>query len=69
MMSDFGIAGGQDFEQAAGYIERQFLDKSHDKDKLIYTHITCATDTENVRVCTPPFHTLLLALTASAGGV
>jgi guanine nucleotide-binding protein G(i) subunit alpha len=42
--------GGQEFDTAAGYIERQFLEKSHDKDKLIYTHITCATDTENVRV-------------------
>jgi len=42
--------GKQDFETAAKYIEDQFLAKSHDKDKLIYTHITCATDTENVRV-------------------
>lgn len=45
-----GYEGGQEFEPAATYIEQQFLSKSHDKDKLIYTHITCATDTENVRV-------------------
>jgi len=42
--------GGADFDAGAQFIEQQFLDKSHDKDKLIYTHVTCATDTENVRV-------------------
>jgi len=42
--------GGADFDTAAGYIRDRFLEKSQDKDKLIFHHITCATDTENVRV-------------------
>jgi len=42
--------GGQDFDSGATYIEERFLEKNHSQDKLIYTHITCATDTENVRV-------------------
>jgi len=42
--------GGADFDAGASFVEQQFIDKSHDKDKLIYTHVTCATDTENVRV-------------------
>jgi len=42
--------GGADFDAGTQFIERKFLDKSHDKEKLIYCHVTCATDTENVRV-------------------
>jgi len=42
--------GGQDFDQATAYIKEQFISKSVDKSKLIFTHVTCATDTENVRI-------------------
>jgi GTPase SAR1 family protein len=42
--------GGADFDAGAAFIEQKFLEKSKNPDKLIYTHITCATDTENVRV-------------------
>jgi len=42
--------GGPNFDAGTQFIEGKFLDKSHNKDKLIYVHITCATDTENVRV-------------------
>jgi len=43
-------AGGSDFDAAAEYITQRFveLNRSPDK-KSIYPHLTCATDTENIR--------------------
>jgi len=42
--------GGADFNKAGKYISDKFVAKNQDPEKLIYPHITCATDTENVRV-------------------
>lgn len=42
--------GGADFDQGSNYIKDQFISRSIDKNKLIFTHVTCATDTENVRI-------------------
>jgi len=42
--------GGEDFEQGGKFIADKFLSKNTDKERLIFPHITCATDTENVRV-------------------
>ena len=46
------IISGQDtYEQAAAYIQMQFEDLNKKKDtKEIYTHFTCATDTNNIQV-------------------
>ena len=43
---------GQDtYEQAAAYIQMQFEDLNKRKEsKEIYTHFTCATDTNNIQV-------------------
>jgi guanine nucleotide-binding protein G(i) subunit alpha len=43
-------AGSNTFEEASQYIEAKFeeLNKSP-KTKQIYTHFTCATDTENIQ--------------------
>ena len=39
------------FEKAAPYIQRQFEDLNKQKQvKEIYTHFTCATDTNNIQV-------------------
>ena len=43
----------QDCESCAKFIQLHFedkLDRINNPDKEIYTHITCATDTENMRV-------------------
>jgi len=40
--------GGNNFDEASEWIQQQFEEKNEDQDKQIYTHITCATDTENV---------------------
>jgi len=42
--------GPNTYEEAARYIEDQFLAQNENPKKLIYTHRTCATDTDNVSV-------------------
>jgi len=41
--------GENTFDEGTKFIEKEFLGRVHDKEKLVYTHITCATNTENVR--------------------
>ncbi|MCP9266493.1 G protein alpha subunit [Dirofilaria immitis] len=43
--------GTNTYEEAAAYIQLQFenLNKRKDGQKEIYTHFTCATDTNNIR--------------------
>jgi GTPase SAR1 family protein len=40
--------GGNDFDAASGYIRDRFLELNENSKKIIYPHITCATDTENI---------------------
>jgi len=42
--------GANNYTDAAQYIEDQFLAQNENPNKLIYTHKTCATDTENITV-------------------
>ena len=47
----FWILDENTFEKAAPYIQRQFEDLNKQKQvKEIYTHFTCATDTNNIQV-------------------
>jgi len=41
--------GPQTFEAATSFIKENFLSKNRNNNKVIYTHITCATDKDNVR--------------------
>jgi len=41
--------GKNEYEEAIKYITQQFEDRSRNKAKTIYTHVTCATDTNNVQ--------------------
>lgn len=43
--------GSNTYEEAAAFIQQQFeqLNKRKDGQKEIYTHFTCATDTNNIR--------------------
>uniref|UniRef100_A0A1I8EL33 Guanine nucleotide-binding protein G(I) subunit alpha n=1 Tax=Wuchereria bancrofti TaxID=6293 RepID=A0A1I8EL33_WUCBA len=45
------VSGTNTYEEAAAYIQLQFenLNKRKDGQKEIYTHFTCATDTNNIR--------------------
>jgi len=40
--------GDNTFNDAADFIKSKFLATSQDKSRLIFPHLTCATDTENV---------------------
>jgi len=42
--------GDNSFKDAAQYIEDQFLAQNENSKKLIYVHLTCATDTDNITV-------------------
>jgi len=40
---------GTSYDDACQYIEKKFLEGNENKDRVIKTHVTCATDTENVK--------------------
>jgi len=40
--------GGCDFDNAYQFIENKFLECNENPNRHIYTHLTCATDTENI---------------------
>jgi guanine nucleotide-binding protein G(i) subunit alpha len=44
------LTGGQTYEEGAAYIQMQFENLNKKKEsKEVYTHFTCATDTNNVQ--------------------
>jgi len=45
---DPSYTGEQNYEQATDYLKKQFEDRNQQKSKVIYSHITCATDTDNI---------------------
>lgn len=40
--------GGKDYDAASTFLNDVFRDKNQSPDKEVYSHVTCATDTENV---------------------
>jgi len=42
--------GGLNYDNAVPFIKDKFLSQNENPKKHIYTHVTCATDTENVNV-------------------
>jgi hypothetical protein len=40
---------GNDYEAASNYMIQKFLSCNHSEEKQIYHHLTCATDTQNIR--------------------
>ncbi|KAI8095055.1 G protein alpha subunit [Gilbertella persicaria] len=41
--------GGDDYEKASKYIMQRFVSLNSSAEKQVYTHLTCATDTEQIR--------------------
>lgn len=39
----------EDFNDTASFIEEKFMEQNEKTQKIIFTHLTCATDTENVQ--------------------
>jgi len=52
--------GGADFNNGTSFIKQQFLAQSKDPNKLIFTHVTCATDTAGVRIVFNAVRTTIL---------
>jgi len=46
---DFKDFRGGSYEEACQYVEKKFLEGNENKERVIKSHITCATDTENVK--------------------
>jgi GTPase SAR1 family protein len=40
--------GENTYEAGSEFLKAQFESKNHNDDKIVYTHITCATDTDNI---------------------
>jgi len=40
---------GGSYEEACQYVEKKFLEGNENKERVIKSHVTCATDTENVK--------------------
>lgn len=45
----FAAGPQRDAQAAREFILKMFVDLNPDSDKIIYSHFTCATDTENIR--------------------
>lgn len=41
--------GDQNYESCVTYMREKFVNVRHDKQKHIYVHETCATDTESIK--------------------
>ena len=47
------FTGGDDFDLGCKYFEQKFVDKHHEKcgaEAVLYKHVTCATDTANIKI-------------------
>jgi hypothetical protein len=42
--------GPNDYESGVAYIREKLLSQAENKKKTIYTHVTCATDTGNIKI-------------------
>mmetsp|Transcript_9346 Transcript_9346/g.28602 ORF Transcript_9346/g.28602 Transcript_9346/m.28602 type:complete len:356 (-) Transcript_9346:382-1449(-) len=56
------------YDDGLSYFLQKFLEKNQHKTKDIYTHITCATDTENVRVVFDASKDIILKFNLEASG-
>lgn len=60
----FPLQGAQrDAQAAREFILKMFVDLNPDSEKIIYSHFTCATDTENIRFVFAAVKDTILQLT------
>ena len=57
-----------DYDDGVSFFLQKFLDKNQQKNKDIYTHVTCATDTENVKVVFDASKDIILKFNLEASG-
>jgi len=61
-------SGGCDFLNATQYIEQKFVELNKQQAKNVYTHITCATNTENIRFVFSAVKDIILLGSLNASG-
>jgi len=61
--------GSNTFDEAGDYIKRQFEARNKTPTKQIYTHITCATDTDNTRHVINAVKDILIRRNLQEGGL
>jgi hypothetical protein len=55
--------GEQSFQAASSYVRDKFLELNENKEKAIYAHMTCATDTTNIIIVFNAVRDILLNVT------
>jgi guanine nucleotide-binding protein G(o) subunit alpha len=55
--------------EASDYIRKQFVAQNKNKDKEIYTHLTCATDTQNIQVVFDAVTDVIITSNLKASGI
>jgi len=61
--------GGCDFDNAYKFIQKKFLESIENTKKHIYTHLTCATDTDNINVVFSAVQDIILRGTLEGVGI
>jgi len=62
-------AGGDNFQKASDFMQEQFESKNRNKDKRIYSHVTCATDTGNIRAVFDAVKDIVIKKSLQAAGL
>mmetsp|Transcript_10752 Transcript_10752/g.27375 ORF Transcript_10752/g.27375 Transcript_10752/m.27375 type:complete len:356 (+) Transcript_10752:170-1237(+) len=57
-----------DYDDGVNYFLQKFLEKNQQKNRDIYTHVTCATDTENVKIVFHATKDIILKFNLEASG-
>ena len=61
--------GGKDFEKATAWLNKKFTSVNKNPDKPIYVHVTCATDTSNIKFTFNAVEELILYETLAGNGL
>jgi len=61
--------GPQEYESAVQFIQSKYLDINKNPDRKISPHVTCATDTENIKIVFQAVKTTILNATLKASGI
>ena len=61
--------GGLDYDKGAEFLTNKFVSQNENSSKQIYVHITCATDTDNIRVVFKAVQELVLQKAVASSGL
>jgi len=61
-------SGAQTFEEASEYIQEQFVSLNENPEKGVYAHVTCATNTDNIRVVFEAVKSIVLSAALRGSG-